>query len=1113
VRRKWIPGVLLALVIAVSVVVTLWRSPCGEACEPVGASISKAGKETEVPEVKDITPPATVQDRGEEEEPPPVYVPVSTFPTLPVTGADAAMLRTLRWVLSGVGVLLGLLTLAWLWRRGRQSLYLQGVRSDELLEDHVLRDRAGEAPIVGVAQVGQVSRMLRQRVAGTREELDLARSLDATMRAGGALTARYRRVHQTPEYLALVERVSANDHQAVFHGVLIEALRGLGVTVDRYYFEGSPAAGCWRPVRDRDDPSGRGPAQSLASLAARYHGHRLLVFGDTACAVDRATGEAAKWTANRKAFPQRAWFSTVPVAAWGEGEGLADRLGFLVVPALPEALGTFAEWLATDRATLRATRDWPGPLPPVLAGSAAEWVARQAAPSGDHQESLITALRDYLGPLRFQWLCACAVFPVLAWPLTLALGRTVLSRRGEPLAPAALAGGVASMAALPWFRHGRMPDWLRMALLDRVAPAQEARLREVIETRLTAAMEQGAGPELVKVSVRKRLGAWLARRGTTASDVVLAGFLEKGVVERLAQSIPEPLRRLLFRDGRPAFGLRRGLVATASAAAALSALGLLPPVWDAWTRAAGFRDEYEAASYASLAAHTAAVRAIAFSPDGRYVATGSDDGTALVWSTAGNRPPIRLRGHRGRVTQVVFSSDGALVVTGADDSTARVWAVDGRGEMAVLRVGAPVTALLSPRSGDGVAVGTKDGVTQGWGLEMHNGKLEVDTAVQFVGGPDPITYIALNPDGSALATMSRGGSVRVWVQGTRDTLVQRALRDTAGANYVGFAASGRVVTVPRRPGVPFWNITGTPRRITVPGNAAAIRFVAFAPDSQTVVVGTGDESPRLLRPDSGGASVVLRGHTGPVTSIAFSPDGQRVVTASEDGTIRLWGAPPAIPVNIVGCNSPHEFPATHIARWLASLRARGTGALFSPAVIERFTWDTTRLGKIPPPGTIYYDSRNPRERAALDLIRASLDTRPPPEWASGRPVPGRERPMTVRSCVTVWLYYKNSRDIPLALAVSDRLRRAGYQVRYAGLRSNAQNTDTEPIRYFHPEDAPLARLVRDVVQDTLRRAGVQRFPVAPLPIADRRRDPDRGTPERVEVWLPWLTGRYPAAPR
>jgi hypothetical protein len=583
-------------------------------------------------------------------------------------------------------------------------------------------------------------------------------------------------------------------------------------------------------------------------------------------------------------------------------------------------------------------------------------------------------------------------------------------------------------------------------------------------------------------------------------------------VQRLAQSIPEPLRRLLFRDGRPAFGLRRGLVATASAVAALSALALL--TWDTWTRAAGFRDELEAASYASLAAHTGAVRTAAFSPDGRYVATGSDDGTAAIWSTTGQGAPIRLRGHGGPVTQVTFSSDGAQVVTGSADSTVRVWAVDGRGELAMFKVGAPVTALLY--AGSGVAVGTQDGVTHVASLETLDGKLEVIEPFRLFGSPDPITYIAINTDGSALATVSRGGGVRVWTSESLDTdstPTQRAApRDTAGANYVAFAGLSRVVTMPRRPRLPFWTITGTPRRVMVPWNAAAIRFVAFAPDSQSVVVGTGDESPRLLRAGSGNPPVVLRGHTRPVTFIAFSPDGQRLVTASETGTIRLWGAPPAIPVNIVGCNSARELPAAHIARRLASLRARGAGALFSPAVIERSAWDSTRLGKIPPPGTIYYDGRSPRERAALDLIRASLGTRPPPEWTSGGPVPGRERPMTVRSCVTVWLYYKDARDIPLALGVSDRLMRAGYRVNYNGIRPKAQNTDTEPIRYFHPEDAPLAQLVREVVQDTLRRAGI-RLPVDPLPIADRTRDRDRGNPERVEVWLPWLTGRYPAARR
>ena len=73
-----------------------------------------------------------------------------------------------------------------------------------------------------------------------------------------------------------------------------------------------------------------------------------------------------------------------------------------------------------------------------------------------------------------------------------------------------------------------------------------------------------------------------------------------------------------------------------------------------------------------IAGHTGSIRAVAFSPDGTQVLTGSDDRTARVWDAASGKPIATLSGHPGHVWAVAFSPDGTRVLTGSDDDTARV---------------------------------------------------------------------------------------------------------------------------------------------------------------------------------------------------------------------------------------------------------------------------------------------------------------------------------------------------------------------------------------------------------------------------------------------------------
>lgn len=477
----------------------------------------------------------------------------------------------LRAGLAVLGTLAALTVAAAAWKRLRRDAVLAHARTPEAVDEHVLH--GGERPTLGPspALARGTARALRQRIAGSSQVLDMVATLRATVRAAGALSPVWLPRSRTPEYLALVDRRHPRDHAAPLALDVLHALAASGVVADIWHFEGSPEHGLW-PAREG---ARRTPRTSFAELAARHAGQRVLVWAEADTLLDGA-GRPQPWTRALPLLAERAWFSPLPLNAWGATEDAVDAQGFLLLPALPGALPALAGWLAGGRASLDVPSHWPLRYPVLLRDAPSSWVTRVSPPPPGELDDLRFQLRSALGPEYHRWLCGCAIFPVLAPSLTLALGRMALPAADDD----ELAAGYAALAVLPWFRHGRMPDWLREVLLDALPDDAARALREVVTRRLDQALQSG-GERLAEVAIRR---AWLHRQHGMAQDVLLARFLEDGELNRLTQRLPRALRQALFRDGL----LLRGMRPSALAALVLPVLGGLwaaSPLWPDLRRA------------------------------------------------------------------------------------------------------------------------------------------------------------------------------------------------------------------------------------------------------------------------------------------------------------------------------------------------------------------------------------------------------------------------------------------------------------------------------------------------------------------------------------------------
>ena len=150
----------------------------------------------------------------------------------------------------------------------------------------------------------------------------------------------------------------------------------------------------------------------------------------------------------------------------------------------------------------------------------------------------------------------------------------------------------------------------------------------------------------------------------------------------------------------------------------------------------------------ALRGHTAPVRKVAFNRDGSRLATASEDGTVAVWDTATRKQLFQLSGHKNEVLDVEFSPDGRRLATaGGKDRTVKVWNAEAHADVVYGVAFSPDKKLLATASGDGTI-----GI---W--KVASRKL----ITRLVGHRGLVKRVAFSPDGHHLASASPDTTARI----------------------------------------------------------------------------------------------------------------------------------------------------------------------------------------------------------------------------------------------------------------------------------------------------------------------------------------------------------------
>jgi WD40 repeat protein/tRNA A-37 threonylcarbamoyl transferase component Bud32 len=286
----------------------------------------------------------------------------------------------------------------------------------------------------------------------------------------------------------------------------------------------------------------------------------------------------------------------------------------------------------------------------------------------------------------------------------------------------------------------------------------------------------------------------------------------------------------------------------------------------------------------ALSGHGAPVWGLATTPDGRWLLTGSEDGSLRQWDLAQDRGR-ELSRVAGPVAAMGRSNDGRWLATAGADGIS-VWnaAGTGRGNLALPAGAGAIVDLGLADAGATVVAAHADGQLHAW-LRSEGGYREVHPGEHGA----KIAVLAVAPGGRRFATVGTDGKIKLWERDGGDRFVATVapIAPTSDVTTMTFSADGAVLAAGEKKGTVHRYRLGTAAPEILTGHEATVRALAFSPSGDRLASGSYDSSVRLW-PAGSDAPVVMKDHLGPVLSLAFAPDGSRLASGGVDGIVRIW---------------------------------------------------------------------------------------------------------------------------------------------------------------------------------------------------------------------------------
>ena len=291
--------------------------------------------------------------------------------------------------------------------------------------------------------------------------------------------------------------------------------------------------------------------------------------------------------------------------------------------------------------------------------------------------------------------------------------------------------------------------------------------------------------------------------------------------------------------------------------------------WDEWIR---MWDVETGRERAVLEDHKSEVYCLAFSPDGKTLASGSANNSSVVklWDVASGTEQIELTGHGNVVHALGWSPDGRWLASGGYDRMVRVWDVNGQPGSAALQatLGGYNHKLYSVQftsDGQQLLTAQADKVTRNWNLAAWDATgLKPAAAGKDTADPKAATVVSVEPGWVHATAFSPDGRLLACGYGRH-----QPDRSVVGHVEIRDVASGRVVS-------------------ELFGHRNFVHSLVFNSDGSQLATGGWDGEVRTWSVTSGSELSRTPAHDTPILAVAFSPDGRMLASAGYDQVVRTW---------------------------------------------------------------------------------------------------------------------------------------------------------------------------------------------------------------------------------